>query len=158
MKLQDASQKELRRMGIGMLLCAAVQMGVFLLLHLLGVHAFTYRVLLGTLCGAAVALFSFYLLCASVERAVDTKDEKLRKKRMQFSYNLRLALQAGWVVLAFAAPCFHVVAAALPLLYPTLIILFLTKKGTVSTPSTRPNPPSSAPEEEEEDRLETFES
>lgn len=156
MKLQPASQKELRRMALGMLLCAALQLAVFLILHLAGLYAMTYRVPLSTLCGAAVALGSFYLLCLSVERAVNTQSEKQRKSRMQLSYNLRLTLQAAWVVAAFAAPCFHVIAAALPLLYPTLIILFLTKRGAVSTPSTRSNPPST-PDEEPEDKLETFE-
>lgn len=156
MKLQPASQKELRRMALGMLLCAAVQLAVFLLLHLTRLYPMTYRVPLSTLCGAAVAVGSFYLLCCSVERAVDTQSEKQRKSRMQLSYNLRLTLQAAWVVAAFAAPCFHVIAAALPLLYPTLIILFLTKRGTLSTPSSRPTP-SSTPEDDTEDKLETFE-
>lgn len=156
MKLQEASRRELRRMTCGMFLCGALQLLVFLCLSLFGLYPWTYRVLLGTLGGVAVAILSFFLLCVSVERAVDTRDEKLRKRRMQLSYNLRLLLQAGWVVAAFAAPCFHVIAAAVPLLYPTLIIFFLSRRGDLTTPSTRKNPPPAAEDEDEPERLDSF--
>lgn len=157
MKLQAASVKEIRRMATGTLICMVIQLVGFFALHLLGVIPFTYRVVLGTIGGVAVANLSFVILCRAVERAVDTGDEKLRKSRMQLSYNLRLALQAGWVVVAFIAPCFNVLAAAAPLLYPTLIIFYLTKHGKLVEPSTRKNPAPSEEEEDEEDHLGSFE-
>ena len=156
MKLQAASVKEIRRMATGTLICMALQLIGFVLLHLLGIVRFDYRVILGTLGGVLIANASFILLCRAVERAVDTTDEKLRKSRMQLSYNLRLFLQAGWVVVAFIATCFNVLAAAAPLLYPTVIIFYLQRKGTLVEPSERKNP--ECPEEDEtEDRLESFE-
>ena len=156
MKLQAASMKEIRRMAKGSLVCMAIQLAGFVLLHFLGLVRFDYRVILGTVGGAIIANASFVILCRAVERAVDTTDEKLRKSRMQLSYNLRLAVQAGWVVLAFLAPCFNVLAAAAPLLYPTAIIFYLQRKGTLVEPSERKNP-DPGEEEEAEDRLESFE-
>jgi len=157
MKLQAASVKEIRRMATGTLICMVLQLIGFVLLHLLGMVRFDYRVILGTLGGVLVANASFILLCRAVERAVDTNDEKLRKSRMQLSYNLRLFLQAGWVVIAFIAPCFNVLAAAPPLLYPTVIIFYLQRKGTLVEPSERKNPEIPEEDEESEDRLESFE-
>lgn len=155
MKLQPASLKEIRRMAAGTLVCMAIQLAGFVLLHFLKIIPFTYRVVLGTLGGVIVANLSFVILCKAVERAVETTDEKLRKSRMQTSYNLRLLLQAGWVVLAFMIPYVNVLAAAAPLLYPTVIIFFLQSRGKLVEPSTRKNPETL--EEDEEDRLGSFE-
>ena len=139
MKLQPASQKEVKRMAIGSLRLAAVELAGFLLLHLLGMVPFSYRILLSAAGGVAVSLFSFILLCLAVQQAAGMTDQKAMKARMQLSYYLRLLMQAGWVVLAFALPFLHVLAAALPLLYPTIIILLLHKKGKLAEPGTRKN-------------------
>lgn len=155
MKLQPASQKEVKRITVGSLICAALELAVFLLLHLLNVVPFSYRIVLSVIGGVAVAVLNFVLLCLSIQKAADTSDQKLMKNRMQLSYNLRLALQAGWVVAAFLLPFLNAVAAAVPLLFPTVIIFFLQKRGNLVQPSTRKNPEPS--DEEEEDHLESFE-
>lgn len=157
MKLQPASLKEIRRMAIGTVICAVIQLVGFAVLHLLGVIPFTYRVILGTLCGVLIANLSFVILCRAVERAVEATDEKVRKSRMQLSYNLRLVVQAGWVVIAFLAPCFNVLAAAAPLLYPTVIIFFLQSRGKLVEPSERKNPEHPEEDEDEEEHLGSFE-
>ena len=158
MKLQPASVKEIRRMAIGSVICMVIQLAGFVLLHVLDIVSFGYRVILGTIGGTIIANASFVILCWAVERAVDTNDEKLRKSRMQMSYNLRLLIQAGWVVIAFIAPCFNVLAAAAPLLYPTLIIFYLQTRGKLVEPSERKNPEDPEDEEDEaEGRLESFE-
>lgn len=156
MKLQPASKKEVKRMAVGSAVCAAIQLCVFVVLHFLDILPFTYRILLSTAVGVAVSLFSFVILCLAVQQAAGMTDQKAMKARMQLSYNLRLLLQAGWVVLAFLLPCFSVLAAAGPLLYPTIIIMFLQKQGKLVEPSTRKNPEPSE-EDDEEDRLETLE-
>ena len=156
MKLQPASAKEVRRMATGTVICAIIQLAAFLVLHVTGIFPFSYRIILGTIGGVIIANAGFVLLCRAVERAVETTDEKLRKSRMQMSYNLRLILQAGWVVIAFIVPCFNVLAAAVPLLYPTFIIFFLQSRGKLVEPSTRKNP-ETPDEEEDEDRPGSFE-
>ncbi len=129
MKLQPASQKEVKRMAIGSLLLAAVELAGFLLLHRLGMVTFSYRILLSVAGGVAVTLFSFIVLCLAVQQAAGMSDQKTMKARMQLSYNVRLLLQAGWVVVAFLAPFLHVFAAAVPLLFPTIIIFTLQKRS-----------------------------
>ena len=156
MKLQPASKKEVKRMAKGCLICAAIQLCGLAVLHFLGILPFTYRIPLSTVIGTGVSLLGFVILCLSVQKAAGMTDQKAMKAQMQLSYNARLILQAGWVVLAFLLPFFTVIAAAAPLLYPTVIILLLQKKGTLVEPSTRKNPESSE-EDEEEDHLESFE-
>ena len=156
MRLQEASKKEVKRMAIGSCICAVVELVGFFMLHLLGVVRFTYRVVLGTAGGVVVAVLGFVILCLSVQKAVGMEPGKTMKAQMQMSYNLRLLLQAGWVVVAFFAPCFNALAAAIPLLFPTAIIFYLQQKGTLVTPSERKNP--EAPEDEEpEDYKGSFE-
>ena len=156
MKLQPASRKEIKRMSIGCVICAAIQLAGFFLLHLMGVIPFTYRVVIGTLGGTAIALLSFVILCLAVQKAVDSENDKAMKARMQMSYNIRLLLQAGWVVVAFLLPWIQVLAAAAPLLYPTAIILFLQSRGKLVEPSDRKNPESDD-SDDEDDHLESFE-
>ena len=97
-------------------------------------------------------IVSFIILCLSVQRAADMEPGKAMKAQMQLSYNLRLLLQAGWVVAAFLLPCFQVLAAAVPLLFPTVIIFYLQQKGKLVTPSERKNP-ENPEEDEQEDHL-----
>lgn len=155
-ELQDASKKEIRRMAIGSAVCGVLELCVFLLLHLLGIVRFDYRIVLSVTGGVAVALLGFMMLCLSVQKAVGMEPGKAMKARMQMSYNLRLLLQAGWVVVAFAAPYFNVLAAAVPLLFPSVIIFFLLRQGKLVEPSERKNP-EHLDEEEGEEHLENFE-
>ena len=85
------------------------------------------------------------------------------KARIQLSYNGRLIFQAAWVLIAFLAPCFNTLAAAIPLLFPTAVIYFLQSRGKLVDPSERPPVPSvdreaaEGSEEESEDSLNSFE-
>ena len=157
MKLQPASQREVKRMAIGVSVLSAVELVGFIVLHLLGVFPFSSKIVFGIIGGTVVAVLNFILLCLTVQKAVSMESQKAMKAHIQFSYNFRLITQAGWVVVAFLAPCFNVVAAALPLLFPTLIIFMLQKKGTLVEPSERKNPEPSEDDEEDEERLESFE-
>ena len=101
-----------------------------------------------------IAVGNFALLCLTIQKAMKIEDKKQMKARFQLSYNARLIAQAAWVVVAFKVSCFQAVAAALPLLYPSAVIMFLSKRGKMVTPSQRTNPPA---EEEQEERLDSFE-
>ena len=77
------------------------------------------------------------------------------KARFQLSYNLRLILQAGWVVLCLALPQIHFIAGAAPVLFPNAVIFYLQRKNKLIT-----NPENPAPkvmDDEQEDHLESFE-
>lgn len=156
MKLQPASKREIKRIAVGSALCLVLMIAVFALLSLLKIVAFDYTIVLASFCGTLIAIGNFTLLCLTIQKAADIEDEKQRKGQLQVSYNGRLLFQAAWVVAAFLLPCFHVVAAAIPLIFPTLVIYGLQAKGKLVQPSQRKNP-EPASEETEEERLDSFE-
>ena len=100
MKLQSASSKELSRIALGTLVCDVIMIAALFVLSLVGVGTFDLsRILLGAVCGSAVAIANFAILCVTVQSAVEIENKKKMKARFQLSYNIRLVLQAGWVVL-----------------------------------------------------------
>ena len=81
------------------------------------------------------------------------------KAFFQASYNGRLMLQALWVIVCFLVSHIHIIAGAVPLLFPSAIIMYLQLKGKLMPP----DPPRTAPaeslwdEDEEEENLGPFE-
>lgn len=122
MKLQAASKKEILRIATGTAICLTIMLTVFFVLSLFRIAPFDYKVILSGFVGGMVAVLNFTLLCLTIQSAAQNQEKKAMKARMQVSYNLRLLLQAAWVVAAYLIPCFNVVAAALPLLFPTVVI------------------------------------
>ena len=158
MKLQPASRKELRRIAAGTLVCAAIMVAGLFLLSQFGIGKFDLgRILLGAVCGSIIAIVNFAILCLTVQSAVEIENKRKMKARFQLSYNIRLALQAGWVVACFAIPQIHFVAGAAPILFPNVVVFYLQSKNKLFDPSETPASPAAAAEEEPEDRLETFE-
>ena len=159
MKLQPASKKQLSRIAAGSSICAVIEIAAFVVLHFCGIGQFNYRIILGTLGGTLIAILNFALMCLMVQTAAATQDQKLRKAKVQASYNLRLFVQAAWVVAAFFIPFINVIAAAVPLLFPTAVIYFLQITGRLmpkeeTSASTREPVPE---EENSEDNLNSFE-
>ena len=159
MKLQPASKKEVIRMASGCGICAVIEIAAFVVLHLLGIISFSYRIIIGAAGGTLVAIANFALMCLMVQNAAGIQDQKLLKAKVQGSYNLRILFQAAWVAAAFFIPFIHVIAAAIPLLFPTVVIYFLQATGRLlpkqeSSPSHTHTP---AEEEEPEDHLNSFE-
>ena len=69
----------------------------------------------------------------------------------QASYNGRLVLQAVWVIICFAVSHLHVIAGAVPLLFPSVIILYLQMHGKLMPPDPPRDPSKAIPEEEEDE-------
>lgn len=84
MKLQPESKKELLRIACGVSLCTAVMWVVFAALHLVGWVAFDYRVLLGGIIGALVAIGNFAGICFVVQKVIDEPDEKSVKRSCRY--------------------------------------------------------------------------
>ena len=156
MKLQSASQKEILRISKGTLDCDALLIAVLFLLSQFDIGTFRLLpILLGVAGGTVVAIANFTILCLPVQKAVDIEDKKAMKARFQLSYNLRLILQAGWVVLCLALPQIHFIAGAAPVLFPNAVIFYLQRTNKLVT-----NPENPAPkvmDDEQEDHLESFE-
>ena len=100
----------------------------------------TDRVLLGGIIGALVAIGNFAGICFVVQKVIDEPDEKKRKAQLQISYNTRMLLQALWIIIAIAAPCFQAFAGVLPLLFPRVTIYYLQITGKYK-PLTPPQEP-----------------
>ena len=147
MKLQSASQHEIKRIACGTAVGGVLLVAAMFVLSRMGIGTFDYRVLTGALGGCIVAIINFALMCVTIQRAVNIGEQKAMKSFIQGSYNGRLLLQAGWIVAAYLMPWFNVIAAAVPLLFPNLSIYYLQARGKLVTPSERKNPP---PEEMEE--------
>ena len=156
MKLQPASKKEIKRIAIGTGICDLILLAVLFVLSLEGLLTFNYTVILGTAVGSLVAILNFTVMCLTIQKATGIDDQKQMKAFIQGSYNGRLMLQAGWVIVAILVPHFQVVASAAPLLFPNLTIFYLQSKGKLVEPSDRKNPPADE-QDEPEDRLESFE-
>ena len=158
MKLQSASKKEIKRITAGTLVCDGIMIAGLFLLSQFGIGSFQPgRILLGAACGSAVAVINFTILCLTVQSAVEIENKRKMKARFQLSYNIRMVLQALWVVASFAIPQIHFVAGAAPVLFPKVVLIWLQTKGKLVTPGTAPAAPSVPDEEEPEDRLNRFE-
>jgi len=147
MKLQAASLREVKRIAFGTAVGGVLLTAVMFILSKLGFGIFDYRVITGVIGGCLIAVLNFALMCMTIQRAVNIGEQKAMKAFIQGSYNGRLLMQAGWIVAAYLMPWFNVFAAAIPLLFPNLMIFYLQAKGKLVTPSERKNPP---PEEMEE--------
>ena len=159
MKLQSASRKEIKRITIGTLACDGIMIAGLFLLSQFGMGKFELgRILLGAACGSVVAVINFAILCLTVQAAVEIENKRKMKARFQLSYNIRLALQAVWVVACFLIPQIHFVAGAAPILFPNVVIFYLQSKNKLIPPSERTAAPIPAEkEEEDEDHLGSFE-
>ena len=160
MKLQPASRKELSRIALGTLACDGVMIAALFVLSLVGIGTFdVFRILLGAVCGSVVAIANFAILCLTVQSAVEIENKKKMKARFQLSYNVRLCLQAGWVVLCFVLKPIHFVAGAAPILFPNVVIFFLQSRNKLFPSGQAPASPAKpvSDEDEPEDTLGTFE-
>ena len=158
MKLQRASRKEIRRIALGTLVCDGIMIAGLFLLSQFDMGTFDLpRILLGAACGSVIAIVNFTILCLTVQMAAEMTNQRKMKAQFQLSYNIRLFLQAGWVVACFAIPQIHFVAGAAPILFPNVVIFYLQSKNKLFDPNEKPASAAPVSNEEPEDKLESFE-
>ena len=130
MKLQAASKKEIRRIAAGTAVLDLILVAGLLLMSQFDMGVFDPgRILLSTLIGSCIAILSFTIMCLTIQSALGMEDRKKMKAKFQLSYNARMVLQAGWIVTAFLLPGLHFVAAAAPVFFPKITILYLQARG-----------------------------
>ena len=137
MKLQPESKKELTRIACGTAICTAALWVAFAALHQVGWVKLDYTVVLGSLIGASVAIGNFAGICIVCQKVIDEQDEKRRKATLQASYNVRMLLQAVWIIVSIGAPCFQPFASVLPLFFPRVTIYYLQITGKYKPLKTR---------------------
>ena len=148
MKLQPASQREVRRIAVGTLVCDVLLVAGLFLASQFDIGTFDLgKILLSAAIGSVIAVLNFALMCLTVQSAVGMTDQKKMKAKFQLSYNARMILQAGWTVIAFLIPGLHFIASAAPILFPKVTILYLQAKGKLLPPDPpRPSNPESTEE------------
>lgn len=158
MKLQAASKKEVLRMSVGCAICLTAEIAGLLLLSFFGIGQFSYRMVFGAAGGTIVAILNFIMMCLMVQNATGIQDQKLLRAKVQGSYNLRLLVQAGWIVFSFLSKHVNIIAAAIPLLFPTAVIYYLQMTGKLmpSKASSVHREPLSE-DQDSEDQLNSFE-
>lgn len=157
MNLQPASRKEISRIALGTLICDGIMVAALFLLSQFGIGSFSFfRILLGAACGSIVAILNFTILCLTVQRVAEMDSKRKMKARFQLSYNIRMVLQAVWVVACFAIPQIHFIAGAAPILFPNVVIFWLQSRGKLIPPVERTGTTASL-EDEPEDQLGSFE-
>ena len=148
MIIQPASRKEIKRIAIGTGILSAFLVIVLFALGFLGLMEFhPVSILLAALIGSCLAVGSFTLLCITVQQAVEIEDKKKMQAKFQLSYNIRMVVQASWVVICFFVPWLNIFAGAIPLAFPKLTILYLNGKGKLVEKPQTPDSPSQSPEE-----------
>ena len=78
-------------------------------------------VLLGNLLGGLTAVLNFFFMGLTVQSAVDKPQDEARTA-MKASQALRSVMLLAVLVAGAAAPCFHLIAAIVPLFFPRIAI------------------------------------
>ena len=137
MKVQKAVLKETGHIAIGVLIADALMCAVFAILH-----KFDYTVVLGALLGTAVAVANFFLLGLTLQKAVGMQEYAAKYVRQ--SYSLRMFFCFAGVIVSIVAPCFHPVAAIVPLLMPQIVIYAMRLLGLYKPDKPKENPAEAA--------------
>ena len=147
MRLQAASRKEVTRITKGVLICDGAMIAALFLLSQVGLGGFEIgKILLSTAIGSAIAIVNFIILCLTIQSALGIESNRKMKARFQLSYNARLLIQAAWIVCAFfLRGKLHFVAAAAPVFFPNVWLIYLQVNGKLNTgdpasPAPAPSP------------------
>ena len=140
MKLQAASKKEVSRITVGVLVGNGVMVAALFLLSQLGWGQFHLgKILLGGALGSVIAIGNFVVLCLTIQSALEITNKRKMKARFQTSYNIRLLIQAVWIVVCFfLREKIHFLAAACPVFYPHIWLIYLQLSGKLNTGTPAP--------------------
>ena len=114
MKLQSAVKKETVAVAAGTGIGCAVLIVLFLIMYLIFPESsvkFDYRVVLGALCGGAVAVANFFLMALTVQSVVNVTNRDDALRMMRVSYRNRMLMRGIWIIVAI-----------IPLFIPSLVI------------------------------------
>ena len=125
MKLQKAVRQETVAVAAGTGIGCIALILLFLIVYLIFPQSavrFDYRVVLGALCGGAVAVANFFLMAVTVQNVVNVENRDDALRMMRVSYRNRMLMRGIWIIVAIFAPCFHYAAGIIPLFIPSLVI------------------------------------
>ncbi|MDY4190699.1 MAG: ATP synthase subunit I [Oscillospiraceae bacterium] len=122
MKISPVVKKETLHVAAGTALLTTVMLLVFWWLG-----KFDWTVLWGALLGFAFAVGNFFLMGLSIQVALGKGVGA--QSFMKSTYAGRMLLYAVCIVLGALLPCFHGMAAIIPLFFPQLVALFIRATG-----------------------------
>lgn len=130
MKSRKFILRESALLAIGELICVAAMTGIFALLGL-----FSYKVVLGGILGAVLAVGNFLLMAIASDAAADKaaeQDVKAGKAAMKVSYRMRLLVMGVLLFLFAKSGHCNLIALVCPLFFVFPIIMvteFFRKSG-----------------------------
>lgn len=125
-KPQQSIVKETKRIGIGTVIMLVVMLAVYAVLG-----KFTVGVLLGGLLGSAYAIFNFFMLGMTLQKAASMTDQQMTHMKVRSSYSTRMIGMLILAVVAFALPFVEGIPCLIALLFPRATIFVLQVTGQV---------------------------
>lgn len=116
MKVDPTVKRETAYVAISSVVMSVVMELVFII-----IGKWDYRVLLGNLLGAGIAVLNFFLMGLTVQTAVKL-EEKTARDKMKLSMTLRSMLLMLTAVLGILMPCFNAAATIIPLFFVRIAV------------------------------------
>ena len=125
-KPQQSIVKETKRIGVGTVIMLVVMLAVYAVLG-----KFTVGVLLGGLLGSAYAIFNFFMLGMTLQKAASMTDQQMAHMKVRSSYSTRMIVMLILAVVAFALPFVEGIPCLIALLFPRATIFVLQVTGQI---------------------------
>lgn len=125
-KPQQSIVKETKRIAVGTVIMLIVMLAVYAVLG-----KFTVGVLLGGLLGSAYAIFNFFMLGMTLQKAASMTDQQMAHMKVRSSYSTRMIGMLVLAVVAFALPFVEGIPCLIALLFPRATIFALQVTGQI---------------------------
>ena len=125
-KPQQSIVKETKRIAVGTVIRLVVMLAVYAVLG-----KFTVGVLLGGLLGSAYAIFNFFMLGMTLQKAASMTDQQMAHMKVRSSYSTRMIGMLILAVVAFALPFVEGIPCLIALLFPRATIFVLQVTGQI---------------------------
>ena len=125
-KPQQSIVKETKRIAVGTVIMLVVMLAVYAVLG-----KFTVGVLLGGLLGSAYAIFNFFMLGMTLQKAASMTDQQMAHMKVRSSYSTRMIGMLVLAVVAFALPFIEGIPCMIALLFPRATIFALQVTGQI---------------------------
>ncbi len=125
-KPQQSIVKETKRIAVGTVIMLVMMLAVYAVLG-----KFTVGVLLGGLLGSAYAIFNFFMLGMTLQKAASMTDQQMAHMKVRSSYSTRMIGMLILAVVAFALPFVEGIPCLIALLFPRATIFVLQVTGQI---------------------------
>lgn len=129
-KVDSTIKNETKGIAIVVLILSALMQAIYLF-----IRHWNYTVLLGNILGGGAGILNFFLMCLSLQKALN-KDAKEAGATARVSQTYRNLMLIGILAVAYFAPCFDIIPTIISLFFATLGVYskaFTMKKDTSNT-------------------------